>query len=59
MPEVVRALKTVGLSTIDAWEIWQQGFEYVESGRRSADIDFETYIQEKIRNSAKVTLRGK
>src|SRR3989454_4020314 len=48
MPEVVRELKTVGLSTVDAWEIWQQGFEYVELGRRPADVDFETYIQEKI-----------
>ena len=48
MPEVVQELKTVGLSTVDAWEIWQQGFEYVESGRRPADVDFETYIQEKI-----------
>jgi hypothetical protein len=48
MPEVVRDLKTVGLSTVDAWEIWQRGFEYVEPGRRPADVDFETYIQEKI-----------
>jgi plasmid replication initiation protein len=48
MPMVVRELKSMGLSTADAWEIWQQGFEYVELGRRPADVDFETYIQEKI-----------
>jgi plasmid replication initiation protein len=48
MPVVVEELKTVGLSTMDAWEIWQRGFEYVEPDRRPADIDFETYIQEKI-----------
>jgi hypothetical protein len=48
MPIVVRELKTVGLSTADAWKIWQDGFEYVESGRRPASGDFEAYIQEKI-----------
>jgi hypothetical protein len=49
MPAVVKALKDAGLSMQDAWEIWQKGFTYVESDRRPpAEIDFETYIQEKV-----------
>ena len=42
MPAVVQELKFMGLSTAAAWEIWQQGFEYVEPDRRPTDVDFET-----------------
>lgn len=48
MPAVMKALQEAGLTMQDAWKIWQDGFEYVESGRRPASGDFETYIQEKI-----------
>ncbi|HSX81426.1 MAG TPA: replication initiation protein, partial [Candidatus Saccharimonadia bacterium] len=48
MPAVVKVLQEAGLATQDAWKIWQDGFEYVESGRRPSGGDFETYIQEKI-----------
>jgi hypothetical protein len=48
MPAVVKALQEAGLATQDAWKIWQDGYEYVESGKRPTGSDFETYIQEKI-----------
>ena len=48
LPAVVKALQEAGLATQDAWKIWQDGFEYVESGKRPSVGDFETYIQEKI-----------
>ena len=48
MPAVVKALQEAGLASQDAWKIWQDGFEYVESGTRPSGGDFETYIQEKI-----------
>jgi len=48
MPAVVQALQEAGLATQDAWKIWQDGFESVESGKRPSGGDFETYIQEKI-----------
>jgi hypothetical protein len=48
MPEVVHALKEIGLAASDAWEIWQQRFEYVDVNKRPQGIAFETYIQEKI-----------
>src|SRR5712691_11058344 len=48
MPTVVKALQEAGLATQDAWKIWQDGFECVESGKRPSGGDFETYIQEKI-----------
>ena len=41
-------MQEAGLATQDAWKIWQDGFEYVESGKRPSVGDFETYIQEKI-----------
>ena len=47
-PAVAKVLQEVGLATQDAWKIWQDGFEYVESRRRPSGGDFETYIQEKI-----------
>jgi hypothetical protein len=36
------------LAAQDTWKIWQDGFEYVEPGKRPSVGDFETYIQEKI-----------
>jgi len=48
MPAVVKALQEAGLATQDAWKIWQDGFAYVESGKRPSGGDFESYIQEKI-----------
>ena len=48
MPTVVKVLQAAGLATQDAWKIWQDGFEGVESGKRPSGRDFETYIQEKI-----------
>jgi hypothetical protein len=54
MPVVVRDLKDAGISTHEAWEIWQQGFGCVHEGVRpavsaeEADEAFECYIWEKI-----------
>src|SRR5262252_6728775 len=48
MPVVVKMLHDAGLAAQDAWKIWQDGFACVESGKRPAGGDFETYIQEKI-----------
>jgi plasmid replication initiation protein len=48
MPAMVKALQEAGLASQDAWKIWQDGFEYVEAGKRPSVGDFETYIQEKI-----------
>jgi hypothetical protein len=44
----------MGLSASDAWEIFQQGFEYVQADKRPVDIGdnpetmFVHYIREKI-----------
>jgi hypothetical protein len=54
MPVAVKELKEAGLSAKDAWEIWQQGFDYVEEGVRPGDLGEDTeavfaqYIREKI-----------
>lgn len=54
MPSAVNLLEDVGLSASDAWEIFQQGFEYVEIDKRPTDIgddpeaSFNQYIREKI-----------
>ena len=48
IPPVVQELHDVGLAAQDAWEIWRQGFTYVELGRRPTDMEFETYLREKI-----------
>jgi hypothetical protein len=37
MPVLVKELKDAGLSASDAWEIWQQGFDFVEKAARPAD----------------------
>jgi len=48
MPEVVRELVNTGLGSQDAWEVWQQGFGYVDATKRPKDIEFGPYIREKI-----------
>src|SRR5262249_48945202 len=54
MPMVVKELKEAGLSSGDAWDIWQQGFRFVDEAARPADpgevadATFITYVREKI-----------
>src|SRR5919199_3849902 len=54
MPLVVRELKEAGIASPDAWEIWQQGFGYVDEKARpadpaeGADAAFIQYIREKV-----------
>ena len=54
MPLVVRELKEAGIASPDAWEIWQQGFGYVDEKARpaepaeDADAAFVQYIREKV-----------
>ena len=37
MPVIVKELREAGLSTLDALEIWQQGFAYVDESLRPSD----------------------
>ena len=54
IPLVVQELKEAGMSSQDAWEIWQQSFSYVDKKVRpadsgdDADASFVQYIHEKI-----------
>jgi hypothetical protein len=48
MPPVVRELKEAGLSAPDAWEIYQQGPQYVKVEPRPKAEAFEEYVYEKI-----------
>ena len=54
IPLVVKELKEAGMSSQDAWEIWQQSFSYVDKKVRLADFGDDTeaafvqYIREKI-----------
>jgi hypothetical protein len=54
MPALVRELTDAGLSTQDAFEIWQRGFGFVEDAARPKDAGqdteeaFSTYVREKI-----------
>jgi len=54
MPLVIRELKEAGIASPDAWEIWQQGFGYVDEKSRpadpaeDADAAFVQYIREKV-----------
>jgi len=54
MPLVVKELKDAGLSTQDALEIWQKGFNFVVESVRppspaeDADAAFRDYVREKI-----------
>jgi DNA-binding transcriptional MerR regulator len=55
MPVAVKMLQEAGLSADEAWRIWQQGFHYVDAGKRPAedmgddtDAAFTWYIREKV-----------
>jgi len=48
MPAIVHDLKEAGLTASDAWEIWQQRFDYVDASKRPKGVEFETYIREKL-----------
>ncbi len=48
MPIVIKELKEAGLAHHDAWEVWQQGFDYVDAGKRPNGVEFEAYVREKI-----------
>src|SRR6266851_6307453 len=54
MPLVVKELKDAGMSSQDAWDIWQQGFGFVDEAARpaaadeGADAAFGRYVREKI-----------
>jgi hypothetical protein len=54
MPLVVKELQDAGMSLQDAWDIWQQGFTFVEEAarpaepREDADTAFVQYVREKI-----------
>jgi hypothetical protein len=54
IPAVVKELKDVGLSATDAWEIWQKGWEGVDSENRpeigagDSEAVFLRYVREKI-----------
>jgi len=47
-PPEVQELHAAGFTLQDAREIWQRGFTQVEPGRRPADMEFATYVREKI-----------
>ena len=47
-PSEVQELHAAGFTLPDARDIWQRGFTQVEPGRRPADMEFATYIREKI-----------
>jgi hypothetical protein len=48
MPAVVQALKNAGLASADAWDIWQQGVDYIEASDRPEPEAFDAYIRDKI-----------
>ena len=55
MPVVVMELKDAGMSSQDAWDIWQHGFGFVDEAarppadpREDADAAFVRYVREKI-----------
>jgi hypothetical protein len=47
-PPEVQELHAAGFTLQDARDIWQRGFTQVEPGRRPADMEFATYVREKI-----------
>ncbi len=48
MPLIVQALQDAGLALQDTLEIWQQGFDGVEPGKRPTGVEFDEYVREKI-----------
>lgn len=65
MPVIVKDLKDVGIAPHEAWEIWQQGFGYVQEGARPTGVDedpetaFIQYIREKIHLLKRRQVSGK
>ena len=47
-PPEVQELHAAGFTLQDARDIWQRGFTQIEPGRRPADMEFATYVREKI-----------
>src|SRR5919108_6203172 len=48
MPEIAKELMDTGLSEHDALDVWHQGFNYVRADKRPKDVEYDTYIREKI-----------
>jgi hypothetical protein len=48
LPPLVSALCEAGLASADAWHIWQQGPDVVETADKPAPEAFDAYIREKI-----------
>src|SRR5215813_8570339 len=48
MPEIAKELMNTGLSEHDALDVWHQGFNYVRADKRPKDMEYDTYIREKI-----------
>ena len=46
-PEVA-LLKQAGLDTAKAWEVWQQGFDFVTVSKRPHGIEWGKYIRDKV-----------
>lgn len=47
-PALVQELQEVGCSVHEAWDIWYQGPACIEAESRPINVDFETYVREKI-----------
>jgi hypothetical protein len=48
IPEIAKELMNTGLSEHDALDVWHQGFNYVRADKRPKDMEYDTYIREKI-----------
>jgi hypothetical protein len=54
MPTAVRELKEAGMAADEAWKIWQEGFNYVETDKRpinlkdNPEVAFDRYVLEKV-----------
>jgi hypothetical protein len=65
MPMIVKELKDAGIVARDAWEIYQQGFSYVQESERPANLGeneeaaFAEYICEKIHLLKRLQAAGK
>jgi hypothetical protein len=59
LPPMVSALCEAGLSTTDAWDIWQQGVDYIEAASKPEPEAFDAYIRDKIDLFKRRQARGK
>jgi len=48
LPPMVSALCNAGLAASDAWDIWQQGVDYIEAADKPEPEAFDAYIRDKI-----------